>query len=243
VVGSLALNAKLSLLELTPGSPLPLLPAPVLIPASARLLNYWNLHMNELPISSQTRINLLCSNHRGRLFTISTPHQVTRRKARYTVLPENVSHEEGLFTSSANLSVDALAEYPKQRAAITLQNWYRSISITSQAVRKLRQSLAEGEELTVRERRIVAGFETSPVRSILRVLVWSLLVSRTQLNDNITAIVHRQVPLPPLPFPPDLSSADHFHPGRGDLGCLRLLLLQRDLRGDRGPPEGLHSSQ
>jgi hypothetical protein len=176
--------------------------------------------MNELPLSSQTRINLLCSNHRGRLFTISTPHQVTRRKARYTVLPENVSHEEGLFTSSANLSVYALAEVPKQRAAITLQNWYRSLSITNKAVRELkrRESLterqegigegAEGEGLSVRERRIVKAFEKPQVKAILRVLVWSLLISRTQLNENITAIVHRQVPSPPsvslryLPHPP-----------------------------------------
>jgi hypothetical protein len=147
--------------------------------------------MNELPLSSQTRINLLRSNHRGRLFTISTPHQVTQRKARYTVLPENVSHEEGYFTSAANLSMDALAEYPKQRAVITLQNWYRSLSMTNSALSHLRN---HHETITVRERKILSAVERShAVKEILRVLTWSLLISRTQLKENITAIIHRQV--------------------------------------------------
>jgi hypothetical protein len=147
--------------------------------------------MNELPLSSQTRINLLRSNHRGRLFTSSTPHQVTQRKARYTVLPENVSHEEGFFTSAANLSTGALAEYPRQRAIITLQNWYRSISMTNRAVAYLQ---SHQETITVRERKILAVVRRSPVvKQILRVLSWSLLISRTQLKENITAIIHRQV--------------------------------------------------
>lgn len=149
----------------------------------ARMLNYWNLHMSELPDTSRTRLELLSSKHRGRLFTISVPHQIMRRTAQHSVIPPNVETDDGLNCFSRSvLSVDAYREKIQNRAAGKIQLWYRSLHIISTAL-----------ESFPKESSFYQSASKKSVREILRSIVLSILTGRVQLKQNISAISKQQV--------------------------------------------------
>lgn len=151
----------------------------------ARLLHYWSLHMNELPPLSQTRIELLSSEHRGRLFTVSMPHQIMRRRAQYSVIPSNASAEEGAFGYSCSvLPVEVYVEKQRTEAAIKIQHWYRSVKLMNT------NSSGLGD---LQSRALYEVLSSRGVKEIVRALLVSIFRSRTQLRLNIRAIVKQQV--------------------------------------------------
>ena len=146
----------------------------------ARLLNYWNLHMPELPPTSRTRIELLSSQHRGRLFTISTPHQIMRRTAQHSVIPPNAEADGAMHMSV--LSVEAYREQIQDRAAVKIQIWYRSVMAMERAVAAMPTDSL-----------FYSSLRNRSTREILRAILLSIMQSRMHQRQNILAISTQQV--------------------------------------------------
>jgi hypothetical protein len=149
----------------------------------ARMLNYWNLHMSELPLTSQSRLELISSKHRGRLFTIATPHQIMRRTAQHSVIPPNVESDNDIdvFCKSV-MPVDVYREQSQARAAVKIQLWF----VSTQTLLRTMQNLPEGSDMRI-------ALSKRNIREILRALLMVIYSSRMHLQYNVTAISKQQV--------------------------------------------------
>lgn len=149
----------------------------------ARMLNYWNLHMPELPLASQTRLELISSKHRGRLFTIATPHQMQRRTAQHSVIPPNVDADDGIdcFCRSV-MPVNVYRDQLRVRAAVKIQLWY----VSTRTLLRTLQSLPIDDDLHV-------ALSKRSIREILRTLLMAIFNARMHLRLNRAAISKQQV--------------------------------------------------
>ncbi|CAE7719962.1 unnamed protein product [Symbiodinium microadriaticum] len=139
--------------------------------------------MPELSAASRTRIELISSKHRGRLFTISVPHQIMRRTAQHSVIPPDAQSDDGLTCFSKSvLSVEAYREQTQGRAATTIQLWYRSLSAMQRAVGAMPTNSPYSASLSKRS-----------IREILRAILIFILRSRMHQRENVAAISYQQV--------------------------------------------------